>query len=62
MIFIVVKVFPFMVITLGAHGSYYVFAGMCIAKSVFCFFCIPETRGKSTAELQRLYQKSSQKI
>jgi hypothetical protein len=52
MIFVVVKVFPFMLESLGAAGSYYAFAAMCGVTVVFSFFFVPDTRNMSAAQLQ----------
>jgi facilitated trehalose transporter len=57
MIFVVVKVFPDLVLNIGAHGAYYLFAIICLITTVFSCFFVPETRGKSDAELQQLFHK-----
>ena len=56
-IFVVVKVFPNMVVNLGTHGTYYVFAGICLAMFLFSLFFIPETGGKSAAQLERFFEE-----
>ena len=56
-IFIVVKIYPMMVTDLGAHGTYYFYGAVSLATAVFSYFFTPDTRGKSTAELQMLYHK-----
>jgi len=55
-IFVVVKAFPAMVVNLGTHGTYFVFAGICLAMFLFSLFFIPETGGKSAAQLERLFE------
>jgi facilitated trehalose transporter len=57
MIFVVVKIFPDLVLNIGAHGAYYLFAVVCLIMTAFSCFCVPETRGKSDAELQQLFHK-----
>ena len=56
-IFVVVKVFPFLIVNIGPHGTYYVFGCVCLAMAFFCIFFVPDTRGKSVAELHMLYDK-----
>jgi SP family arabinose:H+ symporter-like MFS transporter len=58
-IFVIVKIFPMMVMELGAHGTYYFYAIMCLATSIVSWFFTPDTRGKTAAELQMLYHKKS---
>jgi len=48
-----------MVMELGAHGTYYFYAIMCLATSIVSWFFTPDTRGKTAAELQMLYHKKS---
>ena len=60
-IFVVVKVFPNMIVSLGTHGTYYLFGGICVTMFLFSLFFIPDTRGKTAAELHRLYENKSNK-
>ena len=55
-VFIVVKFFPFSVQTIGTHGTYLCFAGVCFVASFFSCTFIPETRGKTMAELMTLFE------
>jgi MFS family permease len=59
MVFIVVKIFPLAVATVGAHYTYGFFAIVCLFGGVFCYFFVPETRGKTVDELQYMYAKGN---
>jgi hypothetical protein len=59
---VVVKVFPFLIVSLGPHGTYYLFGSVCLATMMFSFFFVPDTRGKSAAELHMLYEKPKTNI
>ncbi len=45
--------FPSMREQLGAAGSFGVFAGICLAGTLFVLFVVPETKGKSLEEIER---------
>lgn len=46
--------FPMMIAAMGLGPSFYMFAGFCALALIFTIFVIPETKGKSTAEIQSL--------
>lgn len=52
--FIMLKYLPFLTVTLGMHGSMYLFAGFCLSSTVFIAFVMPETKGKSYDEIMQL--------
>ena len=54
-IFGVVKTFPFCLIYLRPYGTYGLYSGVCFLMAVFTWLMVPETRGKTLAELQTLY-------
>ena len=43
-VFILVKLFPLMIETVGQHGCYAIFALVSIILGVFTQVCVPETR------------------
>jgi hypothetical protein len=43
-VFILVKLFPMMLLGLGQHGTYFLFAMVCLLMAVFTHFFVPETR------------------
>ena len=43
-VFILVKAFPTMLVVLSQHGTYFLFAMVCLIMAVFTHFCVPETR------------------
>lgn len=55
--FFVIAVFPFMVSTVGVHGSFYVFALVATTNALFSYFNVPETKGLSTQEIQDIFRK-----
>lgn len=56
-IFGVVKSFPFCLAYLGPHGTYGVYSAVCLVMAVYTWAYVPETRGKSLAQLQTLFGK-----
>ena len=54
-IFAVVKIFPLMVDGMGTAATYGVFAVVCAANAVFTALCVPQTRGKSLAQIEALF-------
>ncbi|CAH2059212.1 unnamed protein product, partial [Iphiclides podalirius] len=53
MIFVTSKFFPMVLESIGPAVTYWCFAGVAILMCLFVTFCIPETKGKSFAEIQR---------
>jgi MFS family permease len=53
--FLVTKYFESLVILLEIHVCYFLFGGICCLGLIFCITCVPETKGKSLDEIQRLY-------
>lgn len=45
MAFLVVKLFPALVVLLGVHGCFYLLGTSCIATFLFVFVLLPETKG-----------------
>ena len=54
--FLVVKVFPMVMLSMGAVITYGFFAVVGVLASVFCFYFVPETRGKTVDELQNMWK------
>ncbi len=40
---------------LGAHGVFWMFAVVLVISILFIFFFVPETRGKTLEDIERLY-------
>lgn len=51
MVFVMVKVFPKLVVMIGLHGCIFGFAGCCFFGAVFVAVVLPETKGKSYNEI-----------
>eukprot|EP00698_Gefionella_okellyi_P013820 TRINITY_DN3810_c0_g1_i1.p1 TRINITY_DN3810_c0_g1~~TRINITY_DN3810_c0_g1_i1.p1 ORF type:complete len:998 (+),score=202.79 TRINITY_DN3810_c0_g1_i1:77-3070(+) len=60
--FVVVMTFSSMNATMGNAATMWFYAGMCAASFVFVAVFIPETRGKTMEELERLFRVGSQAL
>ncbi|KAK5640762.1 hypothetical protein RI129_009309 [Pyrocoelia pectoralis] len=56
--FIVSKSFQPMSTKLGKHVPFWIFASVCFLGSLFGFFILPETKGKSFLEIQQMLNKN----
>ena len=54
-VFIVTKVFPTLLISLSPHGTYWLFAAVSLSSNIFYAFFMPETRGKTAAEIKKIF-------
>lgn len=52
--FSTVKFFPFLIDLIQLHASLFLFSGFCLAGTVFILVFLPETKGKSYDEIQKL--------
>lgn len=52
--FLITKNFEGLSAALGGGPTFWIFAGFCTVGIVFTFFFVPETKGKSLAEIQRM--------
>lgn len=51
--FILALTFPIMDKSLGLDKTFWIYAGVCMAGSVFIYFCVPETKGKTLEQIER---------
>lgn len=54
--FFVLKFLPLMTLSLGMHGTMFVFASCCLAGAMFVIFVVPETKGKSIETIMRIME------
>lgn len=52
--FVIGLTFPKITAVIGMGATFYMFSGFCALAFVFTFFFIPETKGKSRTEIQRI--------
>ncbi|KAJ8936175.1 hypothetical protein NQ318_019056 [Aromia moschata] len=57
--FMVTKFFNNMNDTMGRAGTFWFFAGCCLAATIFSIIFVPETKGKSFVEIQDMLQNGS---
>jgi sugar porter (SP) family MFS transporter len=54
--FILTYTFPVLNATLGAAGTFWCYAGICLAGLIFLYFRLPETKGQSLEEIESKLQ------
>lgn len=53
--FAVVRGFPDMQVTLGQYGAFWLFMSCTLVGVVFIYFLLPETKGKTLEEIDRMF-------
>lgn len=51
-VFLTTKYFAYVTIAIGAANTYWIFSCNCVITALFILFFIPETKGKTFAEIQ----------
>ena len=49
------KTFVDLTLSIGASGTFWLYAGVCLLGSIFTFIFVPETKGKSIEEIQKMF-------
>ena len=52
--FVITKTFVDIVAALGQGGAFWLFSGLSFLGTIFVFFIVPETKGKSLIEIQAI--------
>ncbi|XP_055693277.1 facilitated trehalose transporter Tret1-2 homolog isoform X2 [Lutzomyia longipalpis] len=52
--FIITKAFPSLLDIIGSGPTFWIFSGLSYLGAIFIIFCLPETKGRSLAEIQWL--------
>lgn len=52
--FLVTLLFPILKNAIGSAATFWIFAGIAVVAFFYCLICVPETKGKSLAEIQQL--------
>ncbi|KAK2706577.1 hypothetical protein QYM36_016570 [Artemia franciscana] len=55
MTFTVVRTFPIMADSVGKYGVFWFYMACCIVAVFFVYFCLPETKGKSLEEIEKMF-------
>lgn len=55
--FSVVHSFHFLVEALGVHGTYWLYASVCVVELVFVYFFLPETKNLTIEQIQEVLRK-----
>ena len=55
-VFLVVKLFPELTKAWGLQAIYLGFGVICVVMAIFTYTYVPETKGKSMAELQTMFE------
>lgn len=59
--FLVTKTFSDIIASLGNHGAFWMFGGICFVGFFFVLFFVPETRGKSLEDIERKFAGKPQR-
>ena len=57
-VFVVTQSFSFLSVLLTPHGTYWLYASFSVVTTLFYFFFLPETRGKTLLEIQGNFKKN----
>ena len=55
--FLLVILFPILNSNLGAHGTFWVYSGICALGFLFILKKLPETKGKTLEEVEKIFIK-----
>ncbi|HDR67873.1 MAG TPA: MFS transporter [Bacteroidaceae bacterium] len=56
--FLLVILFPILNNALGTHGTFWLYAGICLLGFLFIFRKLPETKGKTLEEVEKMIQSN----
>ena len=54
-VFIMTKIFPSLLNLLSPAGTYWLLASVAASSNIFYAFFMPETRGKTAAEIKKIF-------
>ena len=55
--FVVAKTFVDLIAAVNQSGTFWIYGGMCVAAAAFTFLFVPETRGKTEAEIEGAFNR-----
>ncbi|XP_014253816.1 facilitated trehalose transporter Tret1-like [Cimex lectularius] len=59
--FVAVKLYPTMLTVLGKHGVFFFYGSMAFLGTIFVIFYLPETQGKTLAEIEKYFAGTKKK-
>jgi SP family sugar porter-like MFS transporter len=59
--FLLTYTFPILNAALGAAGTFWIYAAVCLAGLLFLYFCLPETKGRTLEEIETDLRMSKSK-
>ncbi|XP_024943558.1 facilitated trehalose transporter Tret1 isoform X2 [Cephus cinctus] len=62
LVFTVTKLFPLLDEKLGSAVTFWIFAGFCAMASLFTYFFVPETKGKSIQQIQKKLRRRKNQV
>jgi len=57
--FLVVRFFPILLVVIGEDGTFFLFTACTLLGIIFVYFLLPETKGKSLEEVEKLFTTQS---
>ncbi|CAL8092760.1 unnamed protein product [Orchesella dallaii] len=61
-LFILIRVFPIALDEIGAHWTFWIFCASCLVSILFVWGVVPETKGKSLAEIERGFVREAEPL
>lgn len=59
---ILIRGFPVALDLIGSHGTFWIFSGCCLVSIFFVLWVVPETKGKTLAEIERSFVKEEESL
>jgi len=59
MTFFVLKFFPSIYMSIGFHGTFWIYAAVALLGGLFGYILVPETKGKSLKEIESYFKRDN---
>lgn len=60
--FIIVKIYPAMLISLQRYGLFFFYGGVSVLGTIFVVLLLPETKGRDLQQIEEYFQKKKKKV